>query len=80
MVFHNLDNHNFHLNIQKLGNLEFKINVVPNGLVKCMSININNKLIFIDTFHFLRSPLDSLVKMILSIWANKLTARCQIWF
>ena len=35
---------------------------IPNGLVKYMSFNINNKLIFIDSFQFLSSSLDSLVK------------------
>ena len=40
----------------------FKINVIPNGLQKCMSFNVNNKLIFINRFQFLSSSLDSLVK------------------
>ena len=48
-----------------------KINVIPNGLEKDMSFNINNNLIFINSFQFLNSSLDSLVKilekMILSI-------------
>ena len=34
---------------------------MPNGLEKCMSFNINNKLVFIDSFHFLTSSLDSFV-------------------
>ena len=40
----------------------FKINVIPNGLQKCMSFNVNNKLIFINRFQFLSFSLDSLVK------------------
>ena len=44
--------------MHKLGKFIFKIS---NGLEK-MSFNINNKLIFIDSFQFLSSSLDSLVK------------------
>ena len=33
-----------------------------NGLEKCMSFSINNKLRFIDNFQFLSSSLDSLTK------------------
>ena len=35
---------------------------MPNGLGKCMSFSINNKLGFIDSFQFLSYSLDSLVK------------------
>ena len=35
---------------------------IPNGLGKYMSFTINNKLSFIDSFQFLSSSLDSLVK------------------
>ena len=47
--------------MQELGKLKFTINI-PNGLEKNISFNINNKLVFIDSFQFLSSPLDSLVK------------------
>ena len=57
--------------MQELGKFNLKINVIPNGLDKYMSFSINNKLNFIDSFQFLSSSLDSLVKklnkMILSI-------------
>ena len=43
-------------------NLNLKISVIPNGLEKCMSFTIFNKLFFIDRFQFLSSSLDSLVK------------------
>ena len=33
----------------------FKINVIPNGLEKDMSFNINNKLILVDSIQFLSS-------------------------
>ena len=48
--------------MQELIKFKFKINVIPNGLEKYMSFNINSKLIFIDNFQFLNSSLDSLVK------------------
>ena len=44
--------------MQELG----KLSVIPNGLEKYMSFTIGNKLIFIDSFQFLSSSLDSLVK------------------
>ena len=48
--------------MQELGKLNLKINVIPNGLEKYMSFSINNKVSFIDSFQFLSSSLDSLVK------------------
>ena len=49
--------------MQELGKFNLKINVIPNGLGKYMSFSIKNKLsVFIDSFHFLSSLLDSLVK------------------
>ena len=48
--------------MQKQGKFNFKINVRPNGLEKYISFNINNKLIFMDTYKFLSSSLESLVK------------------
>ena len=48
--------------MQKQGKFNLKINVIPNELEKYMSFTINNKLSFIDSFQFLISSLDSLVK------------------
>ena len=48
--------------MQELGKFNFKINVIPTILERCMSFNISNKSIFIDSFQFLSSSLDSLVK------------------
>ena len=62
VVFHNLKYYNSHLIMQELGQFDLKINVIPNGLEKYMSFSINNKLSFIDSFQFLSSSLDSLVK------------------
>ena len=52
--------------MQELGRFDFKINVIPIGLEKYMSFNINNKLFFIVSLQFLSSSLDSLV----SIWVK----------
>ena len=59
---HNLKNYNLHLMLQKLGKFNLKVNVLPNGLEKCTTFSISNKLSFIDSFQFLSSSLDSLVK------------------
>ena len=48
--------------MEKIGKFNLKINVIPNGLEKHMSLSINNKLNFIDSFQFLSSSLNSLVK------------------
>ena len=52
----------FTLLCNQLGKLNLKISVTPNGLEKYMSFTINNKLSFIDSFQFLSSSLNSLVK------------------
>ena len=48
--------------MQEIGKFNLKINVITNGLEKQRSFTINNKLSFIDSFQFLSSSLDSLVK------------------
>ena len=48
--------------MQELGKFNLKINVIPNVLGQYMSFSISNKLSFIDSFEFLSSSLDSLVK------------------
>ena len=55
ILFHNLKNYDSHLIVQELGKFNIKISVMPNGLV-------HNKLSFIDSFQFLSSSLDSIVK------------------
>ena len=62
VVFHNLKNYDSDLIMQELGKFNLKINVIPNGLEKYMSFSTNSKLSFIDSFQFLSSSLDSLVK------------------
>ena len=48
--------------MQEVGKLNLKIRIIPNVLEKYMSFNINDKLRLIDSFQFLSSLLDSLVK------------------
>ena len=60
--FRNLKFYDSHLIIEELGKFNLKINVMPNGLEKYMTVTINNKLSLIDSFQFLSSSLDSLVK------------------
>ena len=48
--------------MQELGKFNLKISDIPNELETNMSLNINNKLIFIDSFQFLSSSLYGLVK------------------
>ena len=48
--------------MQELGKCDLKINIILNGLEKYMSFSISNKLSLIDSFQFLSSSLDSLVK------------------
>ena len=47
--------------MKELDKFSLEISVIPNGLGKYMSITINNKLTFIDSFQFLSSSLDSWV-------------------
>ena len=50
--------------MQELGNSNLKISVIPNGLEKYISFTINNNLRFSDSFQFLSSSLDYIVKNI----------------
>ena len=80
IVFHSLKNYDSHLTINEPGKFNFKINVIPNGLEKYMSLNINNKLIFIDAIQLLSSSFDGLIKnlpkMILTISVKSLIITC----
>ena len=57
-----MKNYDTHLIMQKLGKFDLFINVIPDGLEKCMSFSIDNKLVFIDSFQFLSCSIDNLVK------------------
>ena len=62
VIFYKLKNYDYHFILKELGKINFKMNVIPNALEKYMSFNINNKLVFIDSFQSLSYSLDSLVK------------------
>ena len=62
LVFQYLKNYDSHLTIRELDKLNFKINVIPNGLDKYVNLTIKNKLSFIGSFQFLSSSLYGLVK------------------
>ena len=62
ILFHNL--YDSCLIIQELGKFNPKINVIPNVLEKYMSSAINSKLSFTDSFQFLCSSLDSVIKIL----------------
>ena len=62
-----LKSYDCHLVMQELGKfnpkiLNLKINVVSNGLEKYKSFTTNNKVSFIESFQFLSSSIDNLVK------------------
>ena len=48
--------------MQGLSKFNLEINVIPNGLKKYMRSPINDKLSIIDSFQFLSSSLDNLVR------------------
>ena len=59
--------------MQELFKFNIKINDIPNGFEKYMKISINNMLSFVDSFQFISSLLDSLVKKL-----NKVDFKCFI--
>ena len=62
IVFHNLKKYYAHHIMQELGKFDFKGNVIPNGLENYISFSLDNKVVFIDSFQFLNSSLESLIK------------------
>ena len=48
--------------MHELGKFNLKTSVIPNELERYTSLTINDKLSFVDSFQFLRSSLDNLVK------------------
>ena len=61
-VFHNLKNYDSHLIMKKLEKFNLKKKFIPNGPEKYISFTVRNKLSFTESFQFLSSSLDSLVK------------------
>src|SRR5271156_3858794 len=78
VVFHNLRGYDSHILMQELGRFNKKINIIPNNMEKYMSFSVgteyeyqqNDKIIkgtnfnltFIDSFQFMPSSLEELVK------------------
>ena len=54
IVFCILQNYDSYITMEELGKLDFKINVLSNGLEKYINFNINNKFIFVDSFKFFK--------------------------
>ena len=60
-MFHNLEGYDSHLIINQIGKFNVKVDVIPNGLEKCMTFTINISLVFIDSKQFM-SSFEKLVK------------------
>ena len=61
IVFYSLENYDYHLIMQELGKFNYKVNVTRNGLEKNIWALLS-VISFIESFQFLCSSLDSLVK------------------
>ena len=61
-IFHNLKYYDSHLIFCELNKFYMKIDVIPNGLKKCMTFSLNKNLVFIDSMQFMNSSLEKLVK------------------
>ena len=60
VVFHNLRGYDSHLIMQAIGKTSKKLEVIPNNLEKYVSFSMGN-LVFLDSFQFMPSSLDTLV-------------------
>ena len=64
VVFYKLRKYDSYFIMQELGKFNLKTNVIPNALQKYMSFTVSNKLMFVDSFQFISSLLDGLVKIL----------------
>ena len=62
VIFHNLKVYGSQLIFKKLSKFNCRVSVIPNGLEKYMSFNLNQNIVFIDSMLFMKSSLDKLVK------------------
>ena len=62
VIFHNSRGYNSHLNFRELHKFSVSIDVIPNGLEKCMALFLNKSLVFINSMQFTSSSLDKLDK------------------
>ena len=76
VIFHNLRGYDSHFIMQQIGEIakehtytnkkgekvEMNINCIPNNMEKYMAFMLGNHLVFLDSFQFMSSSLDNLVK------------------
>ena len=76
VIFHNLCGYDSHFIMQQIGKIakehtytnkkgqkvQMDINAIPNNMEKYMAFMLGNHLVFLDSFQFMSSSLDSLVK------------------
>ena len=62
VIFHNLKGYDNHSTFNELKKLDAKINVIPNGLEKCVAFILNKNLVFIDSTQSMNSNLEKPVK------------------
>ena len=62
VIFHNLKGYDSHLVFSGLKKFSTKINVIPYGLEKYMTLFLDRNLAFIDSMQFMNSNLDKLAK------------------
>ena len=64
VIFHNLKGYDSHFTMQEIGKFDQEISVIPNNMEKYMAFFLGKHLKFIDSFQFMSSSLESLVKNI----------------
>ena len=64
VIFHNLKGYDSHFIMQEIGKFDQEISVIPNNMEKYMAFFLGKHLKFIDSFQFMSSSLESLVKNI----------------
>ena len=76
VIFHNLKGYDSHFIMQQIGKIskehtytnkkgqkvQMDINAIPNNMEKYMAFMLGNHLVFLDSFQFMSSSLDNLVK------------------
>ena len=76
VIFHNLRGYDSHFIMQEIGKIakehtytnkkgekvEMNINCIPNNIEKYMAFMLGNHLVFLDSFQFMSSSLDNLIK------------------
>ena len=60
IILHNLQGYDGHLIFKELNNFNVNIEVIPKGIDKYMSINVNRHITFTDSLQFYNGSLDTL--------------------